>query len=84
MNVQFYKIEIIYIIFCILSGHYIAHSVVGFFFIIIKQRFSAGTSQEFLKHAKPEYSARGTDLSSLTLSKRKKKKDNTQHNSYLE
>ena len=34
----------------------------------LKQRFSTGTPQEFLKHAMPDYLVRSTDLSSLRLS----------------
>ena len=41
------------------------------------QRFSTGVPQEFLKHAVPDYLARGTNLFSLRLSKEKTAAANT-------
>ena len=39
----------------------------------VRQRFSTGVPQEFLKHAVPDYLVKGTDLFSLRLSNLKKK-----------
>ena len=48
---------------------------------ILMQLQHTGVPQEFLKHAIPDYLFRGTHLFSLWL--KKKKKDNSQHNSCL-
>ena len=42
-----------------------------------EQGFSSGVPQEFLKHAMPDYLARGTDLFSLKLSGKKMTTVNT-------
>ena len=38
---------------------------------VLRQRFSPGGLQEFLKHATPDYLIRGTDLFFLRLSNKK-------------
>ena len=43
----------------------------------LDQQFSTGVPQEFLKHAIPDYSVRGTDLFSLRLSTKKMTTDST-------
>ena len=44
---------------------------------ILEQQFSTVVPQEFLKHAMPDYLARGTDLFSLKLSGKKMTTVNT-------